>query len=126
MEKFASDTHTPFGLLFLPEPPVEDVPIPDMRTMGNAAVPRPSADLLDTIYLCQARQDWYRTYVQENDVREPGFVGSATTETAPTLVADQMRDLLGFELTERSTFFSWEDALRRLIDRIEGLGVLGW
>ena len=124
LEKFASDTHTPFGLLFLSEPPVEDVPIPDMRTIGNVAVPRPSADLLETIYLCQTRQDWYRTYVQENGVGEPEFVGSATTETPPVLVADQMRDLLGFDLTERSTFSSWEDALRRLIDRIENIGVL--
>lgn len=124
LEKFASDTHTPFGLLFLPEPPVEDVPIPDMRTMGNAAVPRPSADLLDTIYLCQARQDWYRTYAQENGVIEPDFVGSATIETPPELVADQMRGLLGFDLTERGLFSSWEDALRRLIDRIENIGVL--
>lgn len=124
LEKFASDTHTPFGLLFLPEPPVEDVPIPDMRTMGNAAVPRPSADLLDTIYLCQARQDWYRTYAQENGVIEPHFVGSATIETPPELVADQMRGLLGFDLTERGLFSSWEDALRRLIDRIENIGVL--
>lgn len=124
LEKFASDTHTPFGLLFLPEPPVEDVPIPDMRTMGNAAVPRPSADLLDTIYLCQTRQEWYRTYAQENGIVEPGFVGSATTETPPVLVADQMRDLLDFDLTERGMFSSWEDALRRLIDRIENIGVL--
>jgi Zn-dependent peptidase ImmA (M78 family) len=124
LEKFASDTHTPFGLLFLPEVPVEDVPIPDMRTIGNAAVPRPSADLLDTIYLCQARQDWYRTYAQENGLLEPDFVGSATTDTQPTLVADQMRDLLGFDLAERGAFSSWEDALRRLIDRVENVGVL--
>ena len=47
-----------------------------MRTIGNLAVPRPSVDLLETIYLCQTRQDWYRTYAQENGVGEPEFVGS--------------------------------------------------
>lgn len=124
LQKFASDTHTPFGMLFLSEPPVEDLPIPDMRTVGNVALPQVSADLLDTIYMCQSRQDWYRTYAQEVGVLEPGFVGSATTETSPELVADQIRHLLDFDLTERSTFSSWEDALRRLIDRIEGIGVL--
>lgn len=124
LEKFASDTHTPFGLLFLSEPPIETVPIPDMRTIGNATVPRPSADLLDTIYLCQSRQDWYRTYARESGVLGPEFVGVATPRTPPTLVADQMRDLLGFDLAERGVFSSWEDALRRLIDRIENIGVL--
>lgn len=124
LEKFAHDTHTPFGLLFLPEPPVEDVPIPDMRTIGNAAVPRPSADLLDSIYLCQRRQDWYRTYAREHGTIEPGFVGSATTEMSPALVADQMRQLLDFNLAERGVFSNWEDALRQLIDHIENIGVL--
>ncbi|WP_182354286.1 ImmA/IrrE family metallo-endopeptidase [Flaviflexus huanghaiensis] len=124
LEKFATDTHTPFGLLFLPEPPVEEVPIPDMRTIGNVVVPRPSADLLDTIYLCQSRQEWYRNYAQENAAVAREFVGSATTATAPTLIADQMRDMLGFDLTERGMFSDWNDALRRLIDRIEATGVL--
>lgn len=124
LEKFASDTNTPFGMLFLPKPPVEDVPIPDMRTIGNVAVPRPSADLLDTIYLCQTRQDWYKTYAQDNGIVESEFVGSATTETPPEHVANQMRDLLDFDLSERSIFSSWQDALRGLIDRIENIGVL--
>lgn len=124
LEKFAHDTHTPFGMLFLAEPPIEELPIPDMRTVGNVTVSRPSADLLDTIYQCQARQDWYRSYPQENGLDERDFVGSVTTETPPEVVADRMRDLLGFDLTERGTFASWEDALRRLIDRIEHLGVL--
>lgn len=124
LEKFASDTHTPFGLLFLREPPVEDVPIPDLRTMRNVAVAQASADLLDTIYLCQARQDWYRTYARENGVLEPEFVNSASVKTPPALVANQMRALLNFDLTEREVFTSWEDALRQLIDRIENIGVL--
>jgi len=124
LEKFANDTHTPFGLLFLSEPPVEDVPIPDMRTIGNAAVPRPSADLLDTIYLCQSRQEWYRNYALENSVAAHEFVGSVATTTAPTLVADQIRDMLSFDLTKRGMFSDSEDALRQLIDRIEAIGVL--
>lgn len=49
LEKFASDTHAPFGMLFLPEPPVETIPIPDMRTIRDAGVAGPSADLLDTV-----------------------------------------------------------------------------
>lgn len=124
LEKFASATYTPFGMLFLSEPPVEDVPIPDMRTVGSIAVSRPSADLLDTIYLCQSRQEWYRNYALENAALPLEIVKSATTATDPHLVADQMRDMLDFGLTERAELSGWEDARRRLINRIETIGVL--
>ena len=43
LEKFASDTHAPFGMLFLPEPPVETIPISDMRTIRDAGVAGPAA-----------------------------------------------------------------------------------
>ena len=49
LEKFVSDMHAPFGMLVLPEPPVETIPIPDMRTIRDAGVVEPSADLLDTV-----------------------------------------------------------------------------
>lgn len=124
LEKFASDTHAPFGLLFLDEPPVEELPIPDLRTIGDADVERPSADLLDTIYLCQERQEWYRGYAVEHGMESPGFVGSASVDDAPALVAGQIRELLEFEPAQRGVFSNWSDALRRLIDRIESVGVL--
>ncbi len=124
LESFAHATHTPFGLLFLPEPPNEPVPIPDMRTVGNTAVPRPSVDLLDTIYICQTRQDWYREYARDHGAPELEFVGSATTDTPHTEAARAIRGALDFDLTERAVFANSEDALRRLIDRIENIGVL--
>lgn len=60
LEAFAHRVHVPVGYLFLPTPPDERLPIPDYRTVRNAGVEQPSADLLDTIYACQNRQGWYR------------------------------------------------------------------
>jgi hypothetical protein len=37
------------GYFFLPQPPKESVPIPDLRTIGNEHIGYPSPDLLDTI-----------------------------------------------------------------------------
>lgn len=124
LESFARKTHAPFGMLFLAEPPQEEVPLPDMRTMGNAAVAQPSGDLLDTIYLCQERQAWYREYLRELGVDGPTFFGTATTRTPVIEVATQIRTQLGFGIDERSRFRNWQEALRRLIDYVENLGVL--
>ncbi len=121
IEKFAVDTHAPFGLLFLSEPPVEDLPIPDMRTMRDAGVDEPSADLLETIYLCQRRQDWYRDEALDSGATPLGFVGSVTLSTPVEEVATHMRSSL--RLDERSVK-SWSDAMTDLIERVESLGVL--
>ena len=56
LSSIAAATYTPFGMLFLSQSPVEDIPIPDMWTIRDAGVREPSADLLETIYLCQRRQ----------------------------------------------------------------------
>lgn len=124
LEKFSNLTHTPFGMLFLPERPVEEVPIPDMRSVRNETVQKPSADLLDTIYLCQTRQDWYRTYAQENGSETINFIGSATVEEPPKVIATRIQRLLGLDDTRRNRFLTWDDYLRYLIKSIEDLGVL--
>ena len=124
LEKFANKTHTPFGFLFLSEPPVETVPIPDLRTVGSKGIRRPSADLLDTIYLCQNRQDWYRDYALANGIEPLEFVGAATIDSPAAQVAAQMRELLDFGLEDSSRSADRQSVLRALVDSVERAGVL--
>ncbi len=124
LEAFAHATHTPIGFLFLQEPPVERVPIPDFRTVAGARFDRPSPDLLETIYLCQHRQDWYREFVRTNGEQSLSFVGSAQRTDDVVRVAGRMRTALGLDVDEREGLRTWEEALRLLIEQAETIGVL--
>lgn len=124
LEAFAKTTHTPVGFLFLPDPPVERVPVPDFRTVSNAYVGHPSPDLLDTIYLCQQRQEWYREFA--TSMRDPAleFVGSIRLGDDIVETAARMRHALGLDLDERRRRSTWTDALRRFIEQADAIGVL--
>jgi Zn-dependent peptidase ImmA (M78 family) len=124
LEAYANATHTPIGFLFLPTPPLERVPIPDFRTMAGARFERPSPDLLETIYLCQHRQDWYRDFARTNGEQPLPFVGSARRSDDVPAIAARMRKTLGLDLDERRRLRTWEEALRRLIDQADAIGVL--
>lgn len=124
LESFAKTVHAPLGYLFLDEPPAEPVPIPDFRTIGNTGVQRPSPDLLDTIYLCQTRQEWYREHAIAEGAEPVPFVGAVDTSAPVIEVADQIRRALTFTVEDRTRFRNWEIARRELIDAIEGLGIL--
>ena len=69
VEAFARAVHVPVGYLFLTEPPEEALPIPDLRTFAAQPVPRPSPNLLDTIYACQERQSWLFVRAAEAGLR---------------------------------------------------------
>jgi len=122
LEAFARATRTPVGYLFLDEPPDEKLPVPDYRTMRREGVRRPSADLLDTIYLCQQRQDWFREFAQLAGESPVGMVGSLSTATPVVEAAAQVRSALRFAVDERGQ--SWTEALRLLVDRAEDVGAL--
>lgn len=122
LESFAKATHTPVGFLFLQEPPEQQVPIPDYRTMGDGGVARPSPDLLDTIFQCQQRQEWYRDFAQVTREDPVAFIDSLTTSAAVVEAATAMRRALAFDVGERGP--TWADALRLLIEHAEDRGVL--
>ena len=124
LEDFARATRTPVGYLLLDTPPTEEVPIPDFRTQRDLGVRRPSPDLLDTIALCQERQDWFQMHARASGQPPLAFVGSLDVGMAPALAADVMRDAIGFGLQERQQYTTWQDALRALIVSVEDSGVL--
>jgi len=124
LEDFARLTRTPIGYFFLPEPPVQQLPVPDFRTQRDEALAEPSTALLDTLYLCQQRQDWYRDYARVHGFARLDFVSSATVEDQPEQVAGEMRHILGLSVAERRTLSTWTDALRQLVSKAEDAGIL--
>lgn len=124
LESFAKATRTPFGFFFLPEPPVETIPIPDFRTVGSERVQHPSPDLLDTIYLCQQRQDWYRQNALVLGEPPLDFIGSATVQSDVFATAARIRQAVGFDLDARAEASTFLDALRMMIDAADQAGIL--
>ncbi len=128
LETFAHGTHTPVGFLFLEEPPVEKVPIPDFRTISDLPVggvgQSVSADLLDIVYTCQARQEWYRDHQLLNGEPPLAFVGTAALNGSVDSAADQMRILLDWTVETRGRCSSWDAALTWLREHAEAAGVL--
>ena len=128
LEDFARKTHTPVGFLFLEEPPVETVPIPDFRTISDRPLAAGgevvSADLLDVIYACERRQEWYRdNQLLEGEPPLP-FVGVATTADAVDDIAGQMRQVLDWTAQSRAECRTSDAALTWLREHAEATGVL--
>lgn len=124
LETFALATHTPFGYFFLAEPPVEQVPIPDFRTIGNELIEQPTPNLLDTIYVCQQRQEWYREYCRMTGEQPLPFIGSVSRTDDVVATAERIRSALGFSIEERRQIGTWTEALRRFIEQADSLGIL--
>lgn len=124
LERFASAVHSPIGYLFLPRPPVETVPIPDFRTVGNKHLGHPSPDLLETIYVCQQRQEWYRGFARTVGEKPLSFVGSVGIADNIEKVAANIRHAISFDVEERRKTRTWMEALRQFIAQADDVGVL--
>lgn len=122
LEEFAKKTMTPLGYLFLPEPPVEQLPIPDFRTRGDTLIKRPSPDLIDTLHDIQRRQDWIRDELIEKGHDPLPFVGSSKRQSESAL-AERIRQTLLLSIEWAETAKDWEDAYRKLRRAAENAGI---
>ena len=124
LERFAGAVHVPIGYLFLPEPPRESLPIPDFRTVSDRSITRLNVNLLDTIYLCQERQVWYRDHARLHRFTPIDFIGKAKLSDAPIEVAKVISMRMNLAMDERDRLPNWAEALRQLVAKAERLGVL--
>ena len=124
LEEFARATYVPFGYFFLPEPPEERIPIPDLRTIRNEGVGHPSPDLLDTIHAMQRRQAWLREELIECEADPLDFVGSARLTDDAQSVGREMRRVIDLEDGWAEDVRTWQEAVSQLRRAIEQLGVM--
>ena len=125
LEHFAKTVHVPIGYLLLDKPPTEKIPIPDFRKIPSAELKSPSPDLLDTIYICQQRQDWYRDYMRSMREKPLNFIGSVRP-LADNIIktATSIRKALNFSIEERKNLHTWTSALSRFIEQANSVGIL--
>ncbi|MFN3664746.1 MAG: ImmA/IrrE family metallo-endopeptidase [Sediminibacterium sp.] len=122
LEAFSKKVHLPFGYLFLPEPPKENLPIPFFRTT-NGSQNNVSVNVYDTILLMQQRQDWLREYLKENEFQPLPFVGKFHhSQNYKEIVAD-IRNTIGLNNEWASSFKTWQEALDHLAQKIEDIGI---
>ena len=124
LQDFAKATHTPFGYLLLTKPPKLGVPIPDFRTIDSKQLGDPSPDLLDTVYACQQRQEWYRDYARSTGQPPIKLIGSADLDADITTTATKIRKQLKFDLADQQLTTNMEQTFARFRQQAEEIGVL--
>jgi Zn-dependent peptidase ImmA (M78 family) len=80
--------------------------------------------LLETIYVCQQRQEWYRDFARSERESPLQFVGSASLSSSVETTADSMRRALNFDIQERRQLPTWTNALRRFIEQADSSGIM--
>ncbi len=124
LEKLARATHTPEGLLFLKQPPVERLPVTDFRTVGSVQTAAVSLELLDTVHDAQRKQAWLREYLAYHGAPPVDFVGMLDMSIPPAAAAERIRVRMGFDTARRAEATSWEQALTIQVSTIRAAGVL--
>lgn len=122
LDDFAAFTRTPIGFFFLDTPPRDVLPIPDFRTLGDRDVGQPSVDLLEVIYDCQLRQQWYIDYAREAGISKVGLVGALTEGSDVVAAADAIRAFI--DLPTHGRRGSWAEAFRTMTKKSEDAGFL--
>lgn len=120
--RLASVTHVPFGYLFLSTPPVDELPLPDLRTVGGEPARRFDHNTTDLIGDVLFKHAWFVEHLTQQGHERLPFVGRFTINDSHLRIAEDIRNTLG--LADAATGApNWESFVRLLIDKAEAAGI---
>ncbi len=122
-QRLAGKLHIPFAFFFLPAPPPDELPLPDLRTVANQGIEGASVNLKDIIDSVMRRQEWYKEYLQDQGAERLGFIGSASLNSSPSLVAGDIKRTLELDNLNPQGL-NWEEYQRKIVVAAEDVGIL--
>jgi len=123
LEDFAAFTYTPVGYFFLENPPEEEPQIPFCSTTDLGKNPTLSINLAETIQIMQARQDWMRDYLLDEEAAPLDYVGSLSLGLPSTSAATEIREQLKLPANWPTIYSTWEETQKAMQAAIEKSGI---
>jgi len=123
-QKLAKALHIPFGYLFLSEPPVEQLPVPDLRTIRNNPTYHPSIYFKELLYDLDRKQRWFREYIIENGAEELDFIGSKVMNDGIENIVNNIRVKLDWEVGQYTQHRTKDSYMTEIVRKAETQGIL--
>ena len=123
-EKLSEKLRVPLAVLFMENPPDISLPIPDLRTVSEKLLQKPSLEFFDLICDALVRQRWYREFQESNEATPLPFVGGFQNNLDVNAVADDMAERLGISDQLRSECRTWQSFFVSFVQHAERLGIL--
>ena len=124
IEQFSRAAGIPLGYFFLQQPPHEDVPLMEYRTVNSVSFSQPSRSLIATIHEMEMVQDWTRDYMIAEGITPPACVGVFKSRDDAAGCAATVREILGLSENWFEKHKSAEDSYRFLRNAISNASVL--
>ncbi|MDR0987937.1 MAG: ImmA/IrrE family metallo-endopeptidase [Prevotellaceae bacterium] len=121
LEDFAKSVNVPFGFLFVPTVPKEEIPFPLFR--GNARIDSFNLNVYDTVVKVVQRQEWLEDYLKENDIETCPFVATMSIKNSVQEVVVALRKILNLNDTWAFGLSTSNEAVNELSNRIEDVGI---
>jgi Zn-dependent peptidase ImmA (M78 family)/DNA-binding XRE family transcriptional regulator len=121
-EAIAAKTHIPLGYLYLNEPPIERLDLPDLRTVNGIQPNSPSSELLELAALMRERVSWYAEYLRDQGLTSNNCVGRRSSTEDVNQIVNDIRRILA--ISEGDYSADQDKYLRLLIKKIEQAGIL--